>query len=51
MHVLRNDVPRKGNVDRNELQCQNRHGRQYDVPRKGNVDRNISTTSTDHKPS
>ena len=36
------DVPRKGNVDRNQdMQRANYIGR--DVPRKGNVDRNLQT--------
>ena len=33
------DVPRKGNVDRNDNAVR-RKGLAYDVPRKGNVDRN-----------
>ena len=38
------DVPRKGNVDRNE----NSMGtvqREIDVPRKGNVDRNMAKST------
>ena len=33
------DVPRKGNVDRNEKHKRENDDK-YDVPRKGNVDRN-----------
>ena len=34
------DVPRKGNVDRNNSRSLYNYDLQEDVPRKGNVDRN-----------
>ena len=38
--ILKGDVPRKGNVDRNVGGAKTDAGTDRDVPRKGNVDRN-----------
>ena len=42
----RPDVPRKGNVDRNEHSRLVLGFNLQDVPRKGNVDRNVAASST-----
>ena len=40
------DVPRKGNVDRNDI-AEVKKLMYVDVPRKGNVDRNTATNAKD----